>query len=147
MADPTLEPDFWKVTWQFEGEPFETLRAMAQELTFNAEDVIFSEGDKADALYLVLDGYALVTATNTDTGEQETISIIAAGQSFGELALLIQQPRRATIVAGTDLKVLKVSIEVLDKLEGEDARAAAILYKELARTLSMQLLIRADRAK
>lgn len=141
-----IEPDFWKVTWQFEGEAFEALRSLADEETFKAQEVIFEEGSDADAMFLVLEGYALAVTTDADSGEQRTVSIIASGQSFGELALLIRQPRRAAVVAGTDVRVLRVSTDALKRLEEQNSRAAAILYRKLAETLSAQLLLRADRS-
>jgi CRP-like cAMP-binding protein len=140
----TVEPDFWEVSWQFEGEAFEAVRSMGEELTYKAQSTIFKEGDEGDAMYLVLEGYALVVGIDRRTGDEQTLSIIAAGQSFGELALLVQQPRLATVLAGTDLRVLKVTPATLEALEEKEARGAAILYKKLARTLAEELIIRGE---
>lgn len=141
---PTTEPEFWEVSWQFEGEAFEPLRQMGEELTLKAQNVLFKQGDQADGMYLVLEGYALVIAVDEHTGVERTVGIVAQGQSFGELGLLINQPRMAMVVAGTDLKVLKITPATLDQIEKSAPYTAAILYKRLARTLGEQLVARGN---
>lgn len=134
------EPIYWEVTWRFEGESFEILRTIGEEQTYRARTNVFGQGDKADGLYLVLDGFALVIATDPDTGNDRTVGIVEKGQSFGELGLLIDQPRMATVAAGTDLRVLKITPDSLAALEVEAPKVASALYKTLARTLAEQLV-------
>jgi len=138
----TVDPDFWEVSWRFDGDEFEALRGMSEEVNFKAEETIFKRGDAADCMYLVMDGYALALIIDNKTGEQKAVSIIAEGQSFGELGLLMKQHRTATVTAGTDLKVLKVTQETLKSLEQGHALGAATLYKKLARTLAEQLILK-----
>ena len=147
-----VEPDFWEVSWQLEGEAFEILRKMGEEVTIEAQKKVFSEGDPGDSMYLVLEGYALVMSGGKDvvqgeSEERDTLSIIPPGQSFGELALLIQQERLADVIAGTELKALKITRAALEKLEKESPENAVILYKKLAQTLSEQLVERSQNAR
>jgi len=137
-----VDPDFWEVSWRFDGDEFDALKQMSEEVTFKADEMIFKRGDAADCMYLVLDGYALALIVDPKTGEQKQVSIIAEGQSFGELGLLMKQHRTATVSAGTDLKALKVTLDTLKSLEQGHARGAAILYKKLARTLAEQLILK-----
>ncbi len=137
------EPDFWEVTWQFKGEEFEPLRKMGETIDYKAQATVFEQGQMADGMYLVLKGYALVIAID-EGGVERTVGIVVQGQSFGELGLLIQQPRLATVVAGTDLKVLKFTPETLKNVENQAPLSAAILYKKLARTLGEQLIARGN---
>ena len=134
------KPAFWEVTWKFEGESFKTLRSTGKEQTYKARETVFTQGDKADGMYLVLDGFALVIATDPNTGNDRTIGIVEQGQSFGELGLLIEQPRLATVAAGTELRVLKITPAALASLENEASEIASELYKTLARTLAEQLI-------
>ena len=136
MADP----DFWEVTWQTEGTEFEALVKLAIPETYPNQHIIFKQGDPADSMYLVQKGYALAVANDPETGEERNTGIVAAGQSFGELGLLMNQPRTATVVAGTDLTVLRVTLETLRALEEAEPAIAARLYKSLARTLAVQLV-------
>ena len=138
--DFASDTEFWEVTWKFEGEAFETLRAMAQEITYPAQENVFAAGDLADGMYLVLEGFALVLVTDPETGLDQTVGVVGPDQSFGELGLLVNRPRLATVAAGTPLRVLKITAETLSTLESEAPRIAAVLYKKLSRTLAEQLI-------
>ncbi len=134
---PIDEADHWLVTWSFEGEAFEALRAHAQEVSFPARATIFSEGDPSDGMYLVVEGMALVIRRNA-AGVEQTIGIVTEGQSFGELGLLVVQPRTATVAAGLEMKLLKITPETLAKLEREKPELVMRMYKALAQTLAEQ---------
>lgn len=134
------EPDFWEVTWRVEDETFDGLQAKSAEQTYKSQEAVFKQGDAADSMYLVVSGYALAITNDPQTGTERSTRIIPPGQSFGELGLLMGQPRTATVVAGTDLQVLKITLETVKTLEQSDPRTAAILYKKLARTLAEQLV-------
>ena len=134
---PIDQPDHWLVTWGFEGEAFESLRSYAEEVSFPARATIFREGDPPDGMYLVLEGMALVFTYDED-GSEQTLSIVTEGQSFGEIGLLIGQPRNATVAAGLDVRLLKITPEILEKLEQEKSELILQMYKTLAQTLADQ---------
>lgn len=134
---PQEQPEHWLVTWGFEGEAFETLRSYAQEVSFPARATIFAEGDPSDGMYLVLQGMALVLS-HDEEGQERTISIVTEGQSFGELGLLVSQPRNATVAAGLDVRLLKITPETLVRLEHEKPELMLRMYKTLAQTLAAQ---------
>lgn len=74
--------------------------------TFAAGEVVFRQGDPPDRLYLVLQGRARVSsrAEGAEGGETD-LSELLPGQMFGELAVLREQPRTATVRALDELKV------------------------------------------
>src|SRR6185436_14102389 len=114
--------------------------SFAEEKHYRARSNVFKKGEESDGMYLVLNGYALVIAIDDVTGDERTVGITTPGQSFGELGLLIQQPRLATVSAGTDLDVLKITPESLAALEEREPSIASQMYKRLARTLASQLI-------
>jgi CRP-like cAMP-binding protein len=134
------EPDFWEVTWRVEDETFEELKAKSVEQTYKSQEAVFKQGDAADSMYLVVSGYALAITHDPKTGVERSTRIIPPGQSFGELGLLMGQPRSATVVAGTDMQVLKITLKTVKTLEQSDPHTSATLYKRLARTLAEQLV-------
>ncbi len=134
---PPGPPDHWLVTWGFAGDAFEALRGYAEEVSFPARATIFAEGDPSDGMYLVLEGMVLVF-TQDDQGNEQTLSIVTEGQSFGELGFLLGQPRRATVAAGLDVRLLKISPQTLDRLESEKPDIMMKMYKTLAQTLADQ---------
>ncbi len=143
LPDFALDSDsVWEVSWKFEGASFEVLRELGEEKTYRARTNIFQQGDPSDGMYLVLDGYALVIGTDAVTRTERAVGIVTPGQSFGELGLLVQQPRLATVSAGTDLRVLKITPEALANLEQRQPEIASTMYRQLARTLATQLIAR-----
>ncbi len=134
---PLDQPEHWLVTWGFEGEAFDTLRSYAEEVTYPARATIFMEGDAPDGMYLVLEGMALVFTVD-ENGNERTLSIVTEGQSFGEIGLLVGQPRNATVAAGLAVRLLKITPDVLEKLEREKPELILKMYKTLAQTLADQ---------
>ena len=141
MSQFPADADFWEVTWKFEGKDFDTLRSLVDDLKFDAQVDIFKQGEEADGMYLVLEGFALVIRTEED-GSEHTIGIVSQGQSFGELGLLNNRPRTGTVAAGTELHVLRITPEQLETLEKDHPKVAASLYKQLARSMADQLVSR-----
>ena len=131
------QSDHWLVSWGFGGEEFEILKNYANQVTYPARATIFAEGAEPDGMYLVLEGMVLVFRTD-EKGIERTLSIVTEGQSFGELGFLIGQKRFATVAAGLDVKLLKITPEMLEKLESEKPEIVMRMYKMLAQTLAEQ---------
>ena len=127
----------WLVTWGFEGEDFDLLRTYADVVHYPERATIFSIGDTADAMYLVLEGIILVFDRDAQ-GQEHLFGIVTAGQSFGELGVLVGRPRVATCTAGTDARLLKITPDTLAALEKDRPRLMLKLYKKLAQTLADQ---------
>lgn len=72
--------------------------------TIAPDDFVFRQGDPADRLYLVLEGRARVS-TSDAAGAETDLTELLPGQMFGELAILRDQPRTASVRAVGELKV------------------------------------------
>lgn len=72
--------------------------------TFAPDAFVFRQGDAADRLYLVLEGRARVSSLGSDGAEKDLTELLP-GQMFGELAILREQPRTASVRAIGELKV------------------------------------------
>lgn len=81
--------------------PDGTLNALvekAKQVKFAKGDTIITEGELSSALYVVLAGRARVL-TSYDVGKHVDLLILEPGAYFGEMALLTDDPRAATVVA------------------------------------------------
>ena len=78
---------------------------------FRAGTVILREGDAADAAYIVTRGRC--EAYKTVAGERRPLREMAAGDVFGEMALLSSRPRSASVVALEDVTAIVVTREAL----------------------------------
>ena len=77
----------------------ERVLAAARPRHYARGEVVFHEGDPGESLHLVQSGRFAVRVS-VPSGDTATLSVVAAGEAFGELALLRQsRDRTATIVA------------------------------------------------
>jgi CRP-like cAMP-binding protein/thioredoxin reductase/Fe-S-cluster-containing hydrogenase component 2 len=76
----------------------------AQMQTFAAGEVLFKEGDQADGLYLVRRGSLMIT--RNIAGKDVVLAYLAAGNYVGEMALLTDQPRTATVKAAVKTETI-----------------------------------------
>ena len=81
------------------------LAAHLDVVSFAAGETIFNYGDPGDAIYVVADGEVEMSFKN-DTGEKIVLEIAGAGHFFGELSLLDNGTRSATVAALKDTQAL-----------------------------------------
>ena len=86
------------------------LRARLQsvvEKRFSAGETVFRQGDFPDRLFLIGDGEAQVIREVAD-GEDIQLARLKPGEFFGEMGILGNSPRSATVKAATDLRTLSI---------------------------------------
>lgn len=86
----------------------------AELLTFKAGEVLFSEGDDADGLHLVRSGS--VSVSRNIGGRDIVTTYVAAGNYIGEMGLLGQSQRSATVRATVTTESVFLSADVFQKL-------------------------------
>lgn len=77
---------------------------IAHEVTHPADHTIFEEGDEGDSLYLLVDGEISIIKAET-----EVLSFKEKGYCFGEVALIDDKPRSATIKTGPSTRLLRIT--------------------------------------
>lgn len=91
---------------------------------------LFSEGQPADGMYLVLGGRLRV-----ESSHGELLRVLQTGDAVGELALLTQTPRSATVTALRDTRALLISRESFLQLLDSDTALVRTLVQRLAEQL------------
>ena len=97
---------------------------------YPAGDVVFKEGDTGDAWFIVYRG-AVDVLKEGAAGEKKIAEIGPKG-CFGEMSILNDLPRSATIRAAEDTMVLRVKRGVFGKLVEEEHLVAYKLLHEMA---------------
>jgi cAMP-dependent protein kinase regulator len=83
---------------------------------FKPEEVIIKQGDAGNHFYIIEEGEAkCVKVFNNENKELTTLS---PGSYFGEISLLTQRPRQATVVASTDVKCLTLDRRTFKRVMG-----------------------------
>ena len=101
------------ITPVFEGVPPEARMALASKFFMNlykSGDVIVREGEAGDRFYLIRSGYVKVSTLGMG-GEGDLIELgkMGEGSFFGEVSLLTEKPRTATVTADTDVELMELT--------------------------------------
>jgi len=103
------------------------LRASMVEMDLARGQVVFSEGDAGDRLYVIVDGKIKLGTSSTD-GRESLLAILGPGEMFGELSLFDPGPRTATATALTETTLLGLGHDALGPwLNGRPGVAQALL--------------------
>jgi signal transduction histidine kinase len=103
---------------------------------YDEGDVIFSEGDRGDCLFLVCEGNVKISKLGR-AGQQETLGFIQPGNFFGEMALIDGQPRSAQATSAAGRTVLgRVDNQIFDRIL---TRAPGSLHMNFVRSVVERL--------
>ena len=102
--------------------------------------VLFTEGDPARELYVVIDGEVEVLKKSRRQRDVR-VAILGPNDSFGEMSIIDVQPRSATVRALGPSRLLKMTSENLDALYRSDLKSYALITLNIARDLSRRLRV------
>lgn len=132
----------WRLLAGVSPEDVRRLVAIAQQRRYRRGQVVFSGDDPADALHLVVSGHFAVRVT-VPTGDTVLLAIIGPGDAFGELALVSDRSRGATIQAFSDGETLALhrdAFEALRRARPQVDRSLAVILAERLRRVNDLLL-------
>ena len=94
----------------FEGlspQELQSIAALCQSRSFGAGEIITTQGEHGDELFVVSQGFVEVTLADPGGGESRTVVQLGPGQIVGEMSLVDRGPRSATVRALTDGALLQ----------------------------------------
>jgi CRP-like cAMP-binding protein len=101
-------------------------------------EIVFEEGDTGDYVCFVVDG-TLDVVKKSETGESIVISTLSKGGSIGEMAVIDELPRSATVKARTKSTLITLSQDNFNYILAEHSTTGVKVLKGIARLLSMNL--------
>jgi serine/threonine-protein kinase len=107
---------------------------------FQPGEVIISEGQEGDAAYLIVSGEC--RATRTTPGGEEELGTMTAGDVFGEMALVLAEPRAATVVAKTATTLMVLDKRTLQEGLGLDSWTGALVHALAKRFRALEQTVR-----
>lgn len=112
------------------------LSSQAVTRTFPKNSVIINEGDASDALYIMNSGRVKVFLSDED-GKEMVLNTLGPGEYFGEVAMLDNAPRSASIIT-----LEKTCISIISKKDFEaclfrNSALAMLIIRDLAKRLRM----------
>jgi CRP-like cAMP-binding protein len=117
----------------------ETISEYVKENTYDRSGIIFSEGDKGDTLHIIAKGSVKITKY-TKEGRTKTLAVLKEKDGFGEMALLTEEARSATVESLEKTVTLSITKEKFEFLIKKEPSISLQIIKTLCHRLA-----RADR--
>ena len=105
----------------------------SERMTFKAGDTLFKQGEPGDSAYVIIAGEANVIV-DTPKGPL-TVAKLKRNDIVGEIAILCDVPRTATIQAASKLEAMVIAKDLFFRLVMEFPQMAVEIMRELARRL------------
>lgn len=112
------------------------LLAFASErMTYEDSQTLFHQGDPADAVYIIIDGMADVTV-DTPNGPL-TVARLGKNELVGDIGVLCDVPRTATVRATSRLTALKITKDLFFRMLTDFPSMGVEIMRELAHRLEV----------
>jgi CRP/FNR family cyclic AMP-dependent transcriptional regulator len=118
---------------EIEPSRLKLLAFMSERVGYDAGKIVVRQGDAADAAYLIIDGHAEVIA-ETPAGPV-ILATLGANEIVGEMGILCNTPRNATVRAKDRLIALRISKEPFMRMVREFPNISISIMLELAHRL------------
>ena len=122
---------------EFDAEDIDALSGICEEKTYPDGAVIFSANSPGDAMYIIKKGTAKVFIETATRKKQ--VALLSEGEFFGELALIDGSPRSATVAAGGETSLIRLSNEAYKKLRTEHSSTGFKVTDVLLKYLSQRI--------
>jgi signal transduction histidine kinase len=107
-------------------EELESIRQVCHESCFQPGEVIFREGSEADRFYIVLSGAVEVWK------QKDLLAVHTAGHLFGEMALIDELPRSATVLAREATRLAYIGRADFQQIIRENSRVAISIIRSVS---------------
>ena len=125
----------------FEGLTEQELRriaAICREAKYAKGQIVTSQGEEGDEMFIVRDGLVEVTVGEAGEGPRTVVNL-GTGQVVGEMALVDRGPRSATVRCVTDATLNVIERDAFENLCQSSAQIGMVVYRNLAADLSFKL--------
>jgi CRP-like cAMP-binding protein len=117
----------------------ESLVQISEEKKYRGGEAVFTERSSGTEVYIIKKGKVCVELGLKGKPNTATIQRLSVGQIFGELALVDQRSRSATVTCENDSEIITIDRSRLNELFSRDARLGYIVMKNLAQLLAERL--------
>ena len=103
----------------FDTKHLDAISALCQVKRFGAGANILQEGQRGNELFVIVSGSVEIVKSASDGGD-ECIALLNAGDTFGEVALIDDHPRSASVIAIGNCKVICITKKDIESIECSD---------------------------
>jgi CRP/FNR family cyclic AMP-dependent transcriptional regulator len=118
----------------FSEEPLRMLTTVVTRRSVTRGTIIMAAGDATDSLYIVLSGRLKVMMSDAD-GKEVILTILGPGEFFGEMGLIDDAPRSASVIAIEPCELLVITRRDFKKCLAENFEMSMAVMRGLVRRL------------
>lgn len=102
---------------------------------FKVDEPLMTQGEPSTSVHFILEGQVVVERQRRTDSEQVVLAHLGSGEIVGEMGVMVDLPRSATVTAVTPTTTLELDGPSFERA----ARAFPILHRVLAKLLSERL--------
>merc|ERR1712002_935497 len=95
-----------------------TVADALEATSFEHGEAVVKQGEPGDDFYIIVDGSATVTQFRAEGEESQEVGLLGPSDYFGEIALMLDRPRAATVTAQGPLKCVKLDRARFERVLG-----------------------------
>lgn len=130
---PSLTP----LLANFNANELTLLSSFGDSRSYQKDDVVITQGEENDHLYLVLKGK--IEVLQEVDGVDQVVAVLEAGDSLGEVSIFDPGPASATVRAASEAEVWLITRDSLDGLHAANAKVAYRLLTRITTCLSKRM--------
>lgn len=119
---------------ELEPSRLKLLAFTSEMVNFQNSEILFKAGEPGDCAYVIMEGEVEILSSAEDSA---VVGVLQTNQIFGELALLNDEPRSATLRARGSVKVMKISESLFLELIRESPGLALNVVRQLSQKLAV----------
>ncbi|MHA2431460.1 MAG: GNAT family N-acetyltransferase [Promethearchaeota archaeon] len=135
ITDVTRQSDLFKGL--SDGE-LSHLAQICKMVSYPAGKIICKEGEKGNNIFVLAEGKASVVITR-EKQKKLQIGSISQGEIFGEMAIIEDLPRMASLITDKDSKLVVINRDELDNLMNKHNHIGKVVMYNVAKGISMKL--------
>ena len=114
-------------------------RRLATRRVYRAGEVIFAQGDEGDALYYISRGSVDISIRLGASGLDKRLQSLTEGNIFGEMAMLDNKPRAASVTATVDTVCYRLGVREFERIKHDYPEAGMKLLNNFCRMFSERM--------
>ncbi len=107
---------------------------VASELSFSQSELLARQGEEGDEMYVILEGEIEVSIDGT-AGNREVLARRGPGEVVGEMSIISREPRMASLIAASDLRILRIAQKEFEGILRERPQTALAVMRVLIKRL------------
>ena len=138
VTDHKVKPADYELFADLTATEVDAVHALFERRKFKRGTVIVQVGAPAGELYFLVRGQTSATLQRS-SGTIKRLGTFSPGMAFGEMAILGQTPRSASVMADTDVECDLLTLEDFERLSQSHPRIKLVLLRNLALGLARNL--------